>query len=189
MDLQPIYRSAVRQFGSRVRLVRPEQWSSPTPAAEWTVADLVRHVVQSQLDVPRTLSGTVPGSARLGLDAGSGLVEAWDAASTAAIAALAESDAETVVDRAGNELSTSEFGWRTATDLTVHSWDLARAIHAHDELPNDLVGHVLEHAKRDPASWRSDEKYAPAIPVPGCTDDLIELLALTGRNRWWLVGA
>jgi hypothetical protein len=21
--------------------------------------------------------------------------------------------------------------------------------------------------------------------VPGCTDDLTELLALSGRNRWW----
>jgi uncharacterized protein (TIGR03086 family) len=190
MDLQPIYRSAVRQFDSRVRLVRSEQWRSPTPASQWAVADLVRHVVEGQLDVPRLLAGDIPAAnQRLEPDASSGLVEAWDFASTAAVAALAETDAETVVGRDGNELTIAEFGWRTATDLTVHAWDLARAINAQDEFPNDLIGHVLEHAKRDPGSWRRDERYAPAIPVPGCTDDLIELLALTGRNRWWRVGA
>ena len=41
----------------------------------------------------------------------------------------------------------SELGWRLATDLTVHAWDLARAIDAPDEFPNDLLAHVLEQAK------------------------------------------
>ena len=78
-----------------------------------------------------------------------------------------------------------EYGWRAATELTVHAWDLARATNGVDEFPNDLIGEVLEHAKSSYDQWYSSERYAPSIPVPGCTDDLIELLALTGRNRWW----
>ncbi len=79
----------------------------------------------------------------------------------------------------------SELGWRLATDLTVHAWDLARAIDAPDEFPNDLLAHVLEQLKDAAGRWLPPERYAPPIPVPGCTDDLTELLALTGRNRWW----
>ena len=48
MMLLPIYRSAVRQFDSRVRAVRPEQWESSTPDTDWDVRRLVRHVIASQ---------------------------------------------------------------------------------------------------------------------------------------------
>ncbi len=184
MDLPPIYRSAVRQFDTRLRLIRPNQWASPTPAEGWTVADLVAHVLDGQRDVPLVLAGSPP-RPRDGGEADSPVVEAWEEASVAAVAALSADLPGTVVDRAGDTLPGSEFGWRMATELTVHAWDLARATGAPDEFPNDLVGHVLEHAKRDPESWRTGDRYAAAIPVPGCTDDLIELLALTGRNRWW----
>ena len=40
-----------------------------------------------------------------------------------------------------------------ATDLTVHAWDLARAVDAPDEFPNDLLAHVLEHAKQSADNW------------------------------------
>lgn len=192
MDLPPIYRSAVRQFDIRVRLVRENQWRSPTPAGEWTVADLVRHVVDGQLDVPRLLAGNPPAAApHVRDDSGAGLVDAWAAASASAVAALSALSGggpPAVVHLDGNRVSGTEYGWRAATELTVHAWDLARATNVQDEFPNDLVGSVLEHAKRDPRSWRTGDRYAAAIPVPGCTDDLIELLALTGRNRWWRAG-
>jgi hypothetical protein len=81
--------------------------------------------------------------------------------------------------------SAEEFGWRLATDLTVHAWDLARAIDAPDEFPNDLLAHVLDQLKDSDGRWLPSDRYAASIPVPGCTDDLTELLALTGRNRWW----
>ncbi len=48
MDLLPIYRSAVRQFDSRVRAVGDAQWASKTPDTEWDVRDLVGHVVAGQ---------------------------------------------------------------------------------------------------------------------------------------------
>ena len=81
MDLPPIYRSAVRQFDARVRLIRPKQWASPTPADEWTVADLVAHVVDGQRDVPRVLAGS-PARPRDDGEADSRVVEAWEEAAS-----------------------------------------------------------------------------------------------------------
>ena len=37
----------------------------------------------------------------------------------------------------------------------------------------------------DAHRWFPAVRYAAPSPVPGCTNDLTELLALTGRNRWW----
>ena len=85
MILLPIYRSAVRQFDSRVRAVRPEQWSVSTPDTDWDVQRLVRHVIVGQATVPDLLAGRAP--ARLPIDAqtpGAELVEHWATASAAA---------------------------------------------------------------------------------------------------------
>ena len=187
MMLLPIYRSAVRQFDSRVRAVRPEQWGSSTPDADWDVRRLVRHVVVGQSMVPDILFGNPPASA---IDqptaTGPELVEQWASASAAAVTALTAVESfDLQVNLPDGTSSAAEFGWRLATDLTVHAWDLARAIAAPDEFPNDLLAHLLEHSKPSAERWFPAERYAPPIPVPGCTDDLTELLALTGRNRWW----
>jgi uncharacterized protein (TIGR03086 family) len=192
MMLLPIYRSAVRQFDSRVRAVRPEQWESSTPADEWDVSRLVRHVIVGQSLVPGVLAGAAqPAGAaqrtdRQGDPTGPELVEQWASASSAAVAALTAVESfDRQVNLPDGGSSIEEFGWRLATDLTVHAWDLARAIAAPDEFPNDLLAHVLEQSKHSAEKWFPPERYRAPIPVPGCTDDLTELLALTGRNRWW----
>ncbi|MEP6562254.1 MAG: TIGR03086 family metal-binding protein [Nakamurella sp.] len=195
MMLLPIYRSAVRQFDSRVRAVRPEQWTISTPDDDWDVHRLVRHVILGQSAVPNIIDGVVPtpsvaqtpSAAVAGADrTAPELVDDWASASVAAVTALTQVEyRDQLVHLPDGTTSVEEMGWRLATDLTVHAWDLARAVDAPDEFPNDLLGHVLEHAKQSADSWFPPNRYAPAIPVPGCTDDLTELLALTGRNRWW----
>ncbi len=187
MNLLPIYRSAVHQFDLRLRAVRPVQWTSPTPAREWDVHRLARHVILGQRLVPSTLDGSdleqsIPWSEESGQD----LIDDWAAASSAAVDAFGEVTSwDRPIDLPDGRVPVGEYGWRLATDLTVHAWDLARAISADDNFPNDLLSAVLDQAKVSADRWLSADRYAAPIPVPGCTDDLTELLALTGRNRWW----
>jgi len=183
--LLPIYRSAVRQFDARIRAVRPEQWSLSTPDTEWDVHRLVRHVIRGQATVPALLAGDRAPDPIDGTTGGAELVTRWAAASAAAVEALTAAPQDRRVQLPDGDVSVAELGWRVATDLTVHAWDLARAIDAPDDFPNDLLAHVLEQMKGSSDRWLPADRYAPSIPVPGCTDDLTELLALTGRNRWW----
>jgi len=188
MMLLPIYRSAVHQFDVRVRAVRPEQWSNRTPDNDWDVHRLVRHVIAGQASVPELLAGrpaSEPAADWAELP-GPDLLQRWATASAAAVQALAGVESwDLILTLPDGPAPTQEVGWRLATDLSVHAWDLARAIGAPDELPNDLLAHVLDQSKGAADRWFPADRYAPPIPVPGCTDDLTELLALTGRNRWW----
>jgi uncharacterized protein (TIGR03086 family) len=184
MMLVPFYRSAVRQFDSRVRAVGPDQWTSSTPNAEWDVQRLVRHVVNVQNRFAGELTGrkTVATSAQ-----GAELVTAWAAASAGSTAAFegVRDGCATAPLPSGHPSTLEDLGWLLTADLAIHTWDLARAIGAPDELPNDLLAAVLERTKQSKDHWFRPEAFAPPIPVPGCTDDLTELLALSGRNRWW----
>ena len=202
--LAPIYRSAVRQFDERVRAIRPEQWALSTPDDGWDVHRLVRHVITGQLALPGFLGaassdaenpgaedkGTenpAAGPQRLAADASAEQVLAgWAAASAAASAAIAAiANPDQPIALPDGDTTAATVGWRLTTELTVHGWDLARAIGAPDEFPNDLLANVLDEAKQNAENWFPSERYRTPIPVPGCTDDLTELLALTGRNRWW----
>lgn len=203
----PIYRSAVRQFGQRVDLVRDHQWDLSTPDPRGTVADLVDRMTDLQTAVASSVmsgrgdveAATAPGSSVAGSRAGhrgepagepevstGGRPAAWSTAAGAAVAAFGTvGDWSVTLDSPYGVVTVEELLWRTATELSIHTWDVARAIGAPDELPNDLLAHVLDRAREHGDRWFDAEGYAPPIPVPGCTEDLIELLARAGRNRWW----
>ena len=45
MDLNTLYHRTVECWADRVNAVTDDQWDAPTPCREWTVRDLVNHVV------------------------------------------------------------------------------------------------------------------------------------------------
>ena len=45
MDLNTLYHRTVEAWADRVNAVGPDQWDEPTPCRDWTVRELVNHVV------------------------------------------------------------------------------------------------------------------------------------------------
>lgn len=187
MDNLAAHRSALRQFDDRVRLIGDDQWHRDTPDTDWDVTDLVKHLVHEQLWVPPLVAGRTIAEVGTAFDGdilGDNPISAWEQASAAAREALAEPGAlERSVQLSFGTVSAPVYLWQLTVDLVVHSWDLARAIGATEEMPNDVVSAALDSARGTVADWQGSGLFAPPIPVPGCTDDLTELLALTGRNR------
>jgi uncharacterized protein (TIGR03086 family) len=188
MDLLTAHKVATRQFDRRVRLIRDDQWANTTPCTEWTVRDLVNHLVYEQLWVPDLLAGkTVAevGDAYDGDVLGADPVAAWSAASTAARDAWT---APGVRDRSVHlsyaTVPADEYLWQIVVDLTVHAWDLARGIGDDDEMPNDLTGEVVAMVRQHRDELTGSGLFADPLETSACTDDLTELLALLGRARW-----
>src|SRR2546429_8898097 len=57
MDLIEQYRRSVAGFTERVRQVRPEQWSAPTPCTGWDGRTLVNHAVNEERWLPPIFAG------------------------------------------------------------------------------------------------------------------------------------
>ena len=125
-----LLRRARSEFERRLAGVRPDQLPRPTPCAEWTVRDLISHVVGESIMSERLLHGADAEEARFGLD---GDILGADASASFATAASAEYRAfeesgatertvhHPAMDMAGAQL----LGFRIG-GLTLHSWDLAR---------------------------------------------------------------
>jgi uncharacterized protein (TIGR03086 family) len=177
---------AMGEFDKRVRSVAPDQWHKTTPCADWDVRQLVNHLVVEQLWAPLLLDGATIEDVddRFGGDQlGDDPVAAWTSAAVASREAFAAPGAL----RRSVELS---YGRRPAQgycqemtmDLTVHAWDLARAIGVDEKLDDELVSSVLAFVEPQVDQLARTGLFAPPVAVGDDADAQTRLLALVGRR-------
>ena len=162
-------------FGTRVRAVAPEQWSAPTPCADWDVRALVAHVVDTHWRV----EGTPDREA----DAAGDLVAQWTEATTALRAALADPGraSRTVGGMFGEHTFESLVDRLLCADTLFHTWDLARATGQDETLDPDAVAAALEHLAPLDQAIRRPGGFAPKIDPSPEADLQTRLLNFGGR--------
>ena len=187
-----MFLEGTREFTKRVHAITERQWDDPTPDSEWTVADLVRHLIDEHLWMPPLLHGldletageVVAGSHRSDIHGGVGatLNVDWDRASVGSIDAVTT---EGVLDRevalSRGPTPASAYVAEMVFDVCVHSWDLGIAIGYDGALPDDLIAHVhtIVVAFGD---LSGTGMFAAAVPVPDDAPLVDRLVALTGRK-------
>jgi uncharacterized protein (TIGR03086 family) len=136
-------------FERNLRAVRPGQWTSPTPCAEWNVRQLVNHMARGNISYTRLLhGGTTAEFLRL---------RDTDALGTDPAGAYARSVRDCAEAFGGpgalRRLLDYPLGRVTGlqalavriTDSTIHTWDLARAVGTDDILDASLVAWIDNH--------------------------------------------
>lgn len=185
-DLVALFQAGCAAFGARVHRVGSGQWQAGTPCTEWSVADLVDHLIDEHLWAPPLLSGHLLETARAIVESEKHTLEgdrpaAWDAASLASARAFAEDGAiDREVSLSRGPAPASEYLSEMIFDLAVHSWDLGRAIGMDEALPAELVAFALPFAQSfsgDASPW-----FAPPQAAPEGASDEERLIALTGRR-------
>jgi uncharacterized protein (TIGR03086 family) len=184
MDLLDAHGQALDVFDRAVHHIGLGDWDSPTPCTEWTVRDLVNHLVYEQLWVPELLAGkTVAeiGDKYEGDQLHDDPVEAWTTASKTARAALLEPGAlDGTVHLSFGETDATEYGWQLTTDLAVHGWDLATAVGATADLGDELATALLAYV--EPQDWSGSSMFAEPVPVADDADPETRLVSLLGRR-------
>ncbi|MBV2366286.1 TIGR03086 family metal-binding protein [Streptomonospora nanhaiensis] len=183
-ELLDLHGQAVSEFDQRVRAVQVTQWADPTPCTEWDVHDLVNHITGEQLWVPYLLAGgdTAAAGDRFDGDVlGDEPVATWEVAAREARAAwLQPGTQERTVHLSFGDAPGEVYLWQMTFDLTVHAWDLARAVGADERLDPALVDAVLDWTRGQ--DFSGSGIFADPVPVPDDADAQTRLLALTGRR-------
>jgi len=188
-DLIETFLTAQDAFTERVHAVAPDQWQLGTPDAQWTVADLVGHLVDEHRWAAPLLAGldmNAAGAVVAGLGPaggeGAALVRAWDlAAATAAEAFRAGGALAGQVAITRGWVPAVEYLEEMVLDLIVHAWDLGVAIGYPGPLPAGAVTAIYPLAQaivdRTPAGM-----FAAPADVGADAPVIDRLVALTGRR-------
>ncbi len=172
---------ALSAVGQLIARVRDDQWSAQTPCTEWTVRDLVNHLVVGNLVFAALLRDQPPperGADHLGDDP----VAAYRDTGAALQAAFAQPG---VFERAypgplGIASGADRLRIRVA-DLLAHGWDLAQATDQPAELPEDLAEQALAFVRTQLTSSSRAGRFAPAQHVTDDAAAIDRLVAFLGR--------
>ena len=174
------YRRLSTEFTRRVDAVPAERWESPSPCEEWNARQVLQHVIDSHVNMPKYGGVVVTLTKSVDDDPQAAWVEARET-----MQELLEDPA-----RAGAEYD-GMFG-RTSVqqtvdgflgfDLLVHGWDIARATGQDETLPADEVHRVYADANKLAGNLRMGGVCGPEVPVPADAREQDRLLGLLGRT-------
>ncbi|WP_020674157.1 TIGR03086 family metal-binding protein [Amycolatopsis nigrescens] len=182
-------------FERRLRAVRDAQWTWPTPCTEWHVRALVNHMTRGNLGYTGLLRG---GSSAeflrlrevdaLGTDPLRAYIRS---VRECAEAFAAPGAAGRIVDYPLGRVTGAQALAVRTTDSTIHTWDLARAIGADEELDAELVAWIegeLEEIytglAETPTAAETTHRFfaAPAAPPAERESQQVRLLRRMGRD-------
>lgn len=182
-DALDLFVRASAFFGEQVRDVDDEQWSWPTPCADWTVHMVVAHVVVGDAQIPRLVRGE-PVSKEEVFDAsllGKNPLATWRGTALAAIRAFGAPNALTTrYDHPIGRITGRRIIGFRITDSLVHGWDIATAC-GHDVLLDPEIAEYCLDFWQPLAAGLVESGYWSAALMPPSADPATRLLSLLGR--------
>lgn len=184
-DPRELHRRATTEFGDRVHMVADDQWSLPTPCEDWTVRDLVGHLVHENRWAVPLLEGLTMAEVGDELDRaplGADPRAAWDASAREARGAVDAVDLRTTVHLSYGDVTASHYLFEYGNDLLVHSWDLARALGVDEALDAGAVEASYAVVSHRTDALAASGLFAEPVEVGADADTQARLLAVTGRR-------
>jgi uncharacterized protein (TIGR03086 family) len=187
MDVAELHRRTTETWTTRLHAVAADGWDRPTPCTDWSVRDLVNHVVGEDAWTVPLMNGRTIEDVGDSLD---GDLLGEDPVGTGTRRAAEAVDA--VVDRlpTGEPVFLSygpetgeEYVRQLAADHLVHAWDLAAATGTDRKLDPELVSEVATWFADREEMYRQGGAIGPRVEASG--DAQTELLAACGRDPGW----
>lgn len=170
------------EVGALIARVGPGQWSDPTPCAEWSVRDVVHHLVGLNLVFAAMLHDQPPperGADVLGADP----VEAYRESNAMLHKAFAQPGVLEREFRGPLGVATGEQRLQIRlADLIVHGWDLARATGLQLRIPEELAERSLQLTRASMATQSRAGRFDEPQPVDEDAPALDRLAAFLGRT-------
>ena len=158
--------------------VRPDQYDLATPCTEWTVRDLMEHMIGVVSGLGAAAAGREPTPFALGDDPAA----QFDGAAEEALAAWrADGIMDKVIDAGPAPMPGRVLAGINLLDTATHTWDLATATGQDPSLPDDVAEAAYEASTTIIAPEIRPGRFAPEVPAPSDADPTERLVAFLGR--------
>jgi uncharacterized protein (TIGR03086 family) len=174
-----LYRADTDRAIAVVEAVRPEQLGSPTPCIDWTVRDLIDHLVGGTEYLLSSALGREPDqhANATAADYRRGVTDVLDALK------LPGAMERACISPLGFEWPVSQAVAGTFMDVLIHTWDLARATGQDEKLDPALVDACSAMFLPEmPEQGRAAGIIGPAVEVGDDASPQDCLLAAMGRR-------
>lgn len=167
-----------RHTGTVIAGVSPAQLGDPTPCDEWSVQDLLDHVIGVVEGFGTATTGTGPDESRAAdpaarFEAGAATaMEGWRRPGIMD---------ETVTAGAG-PLPGRVYATINLLDTATHAWDLAHATGQPSELPEPVAKAALAAARSTIGPELRPGRFAPEVEVAAGASTTEQLVAFLGRR-------
>jgi uncharacterized protein (TIGR03086 family) len=178
-DVSTLYELVAEGFASRVDQIEETQWATPTGHEDWTVRDMVAHVISTQQRVLGTLGEPVAAT----VDEDGDLKKQWREASGALRDALNDPERGTKVIRGllGRQPFELLVGQLICPDTLVHTWELSRATGQDETLDPAAMRASTAILTPIDDSVRRPGGFADKIPTPADADEQTKFLHFVGQ--------
>jgi len=181
----PLVEQLGRAFDAVAALIgniRADQWSAPTPCPDWTVRQVVNHLIGMNRVFTALLAGQLPPPRPSADHVEADPACAYRDSATALQAAFCRPG---VLERTYHgPLGTATGAERLQIrlyDLLAHGWDLAQATEQPAGLPDDLAEQALAFARTQLTGQARPGRFGPAQSVAEQAPAIERLAAFLGR--------
>jgi len=155
-----------------------DQYDDKTPCAEWTVRDLLEHMVGVVAGLGAAASGNPPSPFALAADPAA---QFQAAAATTLAAWRAPGALDNVVDIPAGSMPGRVVAGINLLDTATHTWDLATATGQPASLPDEVASAALETSRATIRAEIRPGRFGPEIPAPDGASSTDALVAFLGR--------
>ncbi|MEU7488572.1 TIGR03086 family metal-binding protein [Streptomyces sp. NPDC042319] len=164
-----------------IRDTRPTDFDSPTPCGDWTVRDLLDHLVWENILWGGLAQGTPPTSGHTDDHLGSDHAAAFETAANEALTAFRQPG---MLTRTFGPAPGRRLVEQLVIELLVHGWDLAAALGRNRDLLPDLARAALPVVREiyGDLPRTAGGSFGPPQPVPDDAPALDHLAGYLGRE-------
>ena len=179
MDLLDALEHTFAHAHGVVARVRPDQYDDKTPCVEWTVRELLEHMIGVVERFGALASGRAPAPFSLGTDPAAQLQEA---AAGAMAGWRTPGVFDRIVDGGPGPMPGRALARINLLDTATHTWDLATATGQPSALPDDVAVAALEASRATITPEIRRGRFDPEVAAPAGATPTDVLVAFLGRT-------
>jgi uncharacterized protein (TIGR03086 family) len=179
VDVLDALDEAFRHTHGVIAGVRAEQYGDKTPCTEWTVRELLEHMI----GVVAGLGAAAAGEPRSPFQLGDDPSQQFELASATAMAAWRRPGVlDRVIDAGPGPMPGSALASINLLDTATHAWDLAAATGQPRELPPSVAAAAIAASQAIVTDELRAGRFAAEQPAPDGATATEQLVAFLGRT-------